>query len=198
MKHIRGFIVGAVAGSMIMLAMPTVGAAVKQYVLGDAAYPIVVNGTTYEDESLPVMNYKGSTYVPLRAVGDLLGAGVEWNSTLRQVEITYGTGETSVQNNAFRNVEVSGSGGKYKVTGEARVFEAMMNYAVEDGHNYLLEKNYMLPEGAPAWSAFELSIVIPANKLPKNGTLMLQIFEYSAKDGGKVNVLHFPLETFME
>ncbi|WP_308637083.1 Gmad2 immunoglobulin-like domain-containing protein [Paenibacillus silvisoli] len=197
LRGIRGFIVGLLSGSMLMLAMPTMAATVKQFVLGEAAYPIEVNGSTYESDQLPVMNYKGSTYVPLRAVGDLLGATVGWDSAQRKVIITYGGGGP-IQNNAFRNVQITGSGGKYTVTGEGRVFEAIMSYAVEDGHNYLLEKNYMLPEGAPAWSAFKLDISIPANKLPKNGTLMLQLFEYSAKDGSKVNILNIPLETFME
>ncbi|SEO03581.1 Gmad2 immunoglobulin-like domain-containing protein [Paenibacillus sp. OV219] len=197
MRGVRGFVIGLLSGCMLMLAMPTMAATVKQFVLGEAPYPIEVNGSTYESDQLPVMNYKGSTYVPLRAVGDLLGGTVGWDSAQRRVIITYGGGGP-IQNNAFRNVQIAGSAGKYTVTGEGRVFEAMMSYAVEDGHNYLLEKNYMLSEGAPAWSAFKLDLLIPANKLPKNGTLMLQLFEYSAKDGSKVNILNIPLETFEE
>jgi hypothetical protein len=70
------------------------------------------------------------------------------------------------------------------------------SYAVSDGHNYLLEKNHNLNEGAPAWSAFTLDIQIAKEKLPVNGTLSVELFEYSAKDGSRINILTFPLESF--
>ena len=100
-------------------------------------------------------------------------------------------------NNAFRNVKVSGSQGKYIVTGEARVFEATMNYGVSDGHNYLLEKMYTLDEGAPAWSAFRRS----RSTFRKNSGLLkarftVELFEYSAKNGSVVNLISLPLERF--
>ncbi|MHA6483527.1 Gmad2 immunoglobulin-like domain-containing protein [Paenibacillus sp. strain BS8-2] len=78
------------------------------------------------------------------------------------------------------------------MSGEARVFEAVMNYTVEDGHNYLLEGHHMVAEGAPAWSPFAIDIEIPPAQQPVNGTLMLELFEYSAKDGSRVNVLSVP------
>ncbi|MFC5529849.1 Gmad2 immunoglobulin-like domain-containing protein [Cohnella yongneupensis] len=196
MNNIKGFTIGLLAGCALMLAMPTMAATVKKktYTLTEADYPIEVNGLKYANAQLPILNYKGSTYVPLRAVGDLLGASVEWSAALKKVEIR-GDG-SSVQNNAYRNIKVSGQGGHYTVTGEGRVFEAVMSYAVEDGHNYLLEQNVQLDEGAPAWSPFQLNIVIPAKHIPSNGTLMLELFEYSAKDGTKINILSVPLETF--
>jgi hypothetical protein len=171
-------------------------AMVKQYTLIEAAYPIEVNGSTYENSQLPILNYQSNTYIPLRAVGDLLGSNVTWNPVLKRVEIRNGDGQ-SAQNNAFRNVRVSGTDGHYTVTGEGRVFEATMNYAVEDGHDYLLENFYTLDEGAPAWSTFTLNIVIPQKQLPENGTLTLELFEYSAKDGTRINTLSVPLETFL-
>ncbi len=100
------------------------------------------------------------------------------------------------ENAAFRNVQATGSDGQYTVTGEARVFEAVMHYAVSDGHNYLLEESYMLDEGAPEWSAFTLEIAVPPDQRPVNGTLVLELFEYSAKDGSQVNTLNVALESF--
>jgi hypothetical protein len=104
--------------------------------------------------------------------------------------------ERSEENKAFRNVKVTGSMGKYTITGEARVFEATMNYAVSDGHNYLVEDFITVDMGAPEWSPFTLEINIPKEKLPVNGTLMLELFEYSAEDGSVINSFNIPLESF--
>ncbi|WP_284237754.1 Gmad2 immunoglobulin-like domain-containing protein [Paenibacillus glycanilyticus] len=167
----------------------------KAYSLTEAGYPVEVNGTAYTGQGLPILNYKGNTYVPLRAVGNLLDASVTWNDKLGKVTIQK-EAKVAPCNNAFCDVSVQGSAGHYTVTGKGRVFEAVMQYAVEDGHDYVLEGHTMLDEGAPAWSPFTLDLVIPPDKLPTNGTLTLELFEYSAKDGSQINVLSIPLETF--
>lgn len=179
-----------------MLAVPTFAVTVKQYLLVKAEYPVYVNRQAYTSGEQPILNYQGSTYVPMRSVGDILGADVQWNSELKRSEITYGDGLPHA-NNAFRNIQATGTNGHYSVTGEARVFEAVMNYAVSSGSNVLVESNYMLNEGAPSWSPFSLNIIIPANQLPVSGTLMIELFEYSAEDGSRINVIPLVLETFM-
>jgi hypothetical protein len=195
MKQVHGFTIGLLAGCVLTAAMPAIAATVKQYIATKAEYPLVVNGVLYVEANVPVLNYEGSTYIPLRAVGELLGAKVHWDEGLREVHIQNGS-EAPNGNNAFRNVEAKGSGGAYTIIGEARVFEAMMSYAVSDGHRYLMERHDMLQEGAPEWSPFKLVIEIPKEDLPVNGTLTLEVFEYSAKDGSKVNVWVVPLESF--
>lgn len=196
MKKFKWFALGLMIGCILMLSTSSLAATVKQFLLVNASYPIQVNGDLYENAELPVLNYQGNTYIPMKAVGQLLGANVTWNTEQRRAEITYGVVKDAKENNAFRNIAVTGTNGKYTVTGEARIFEAVMNYAISDGHSYLLEKNYMLNEGAPAWSAFSLEIVIPQDELPVNGTLMIELFEYSAKDGSQINLLQVPLEKF--
>lgn len=124
-------------------------------------------------------------------MGDVLGVPVTWNEELRRAEVR-------TENVAFRNIVASGSSGNYSIKGQARVFEATMNYAVTDGHTYLLEGFHTLNEGAPAWSAFTLDIEIPQDQLPINGTLAIEIFEYSAKGGSMVNTVIVPLESFGE
>ncbi len=104
--------------------------------------------------------------------------------------------ERPLENAAFRNLAATGSKGHYVVTGEARVFEAVMSYAVSDGHDYLVEEFHLLDEGAPEWSPFTLDIYIPEEQLPVNGTLMVEVFEHSAKDGSVVNLLSLVLESF--
>ncbi len=194
-KQCKGLIIGILIGGLMMTALPAMAAKPRGYSLTDAAYPIVVNGVAYSDTELPMLNYEGSTYVPLRATGELLGAKVAWDEAVRRVDIT--ARPTSLpSNNAFRNVSVNGSDGKYIVSGEARVFEAVMNYAVEDGHDYLLEGHYMVGEGAPVWSPFAIELAIPSQQQPANGTLMLELYEYSAKDGSRINVLPIALQSF--
>jgi hypothetical protein len=101
------------------------------------------------------------------------------------------------ENVAFRNVKIEGSNGEYKVTGEERVFEASFFYAVEDGHDYVIKETvFTTNAGAPEWSSFEINLSIPSDKIPKNGTLLLQLFERSAKDGEIVNLYTTPLESF--
>lgn len=100
-------------------------------------------------------------------------------------------------NEAFQNVTVEGEKGRYRVTGLARVFEGHFMYAVSDGHNYLLEEGAMIKEGdSSQFSPFELEISIPNEDLPENGTLSLELFVYSAKDGSREHELIIPLETF--
>ncbi len=85
-KFISGLIIGA-----IMFTFIPIQAAVQEYVLQKVSYKVIVNGTEYNDPELPVLTLKtesgDNTYVPLRALGDILGADVSWNSELGQVEV---------------------------------------------------------------------------------------------------------------
>lgn len=103
--------------------------------------------------------------------------------------------QDSLENTAFRNIEISGEKGHYNVKGEARVFEGVFFYAVEEGHNYLIEETKVeVPQGAPSWESFELNISIPEEDLPINGTVTLTLYEYSAKDNTTINSYHVKLE----
>lgn len=84
----RQLIIGILIGALIFGGIP-VFAATGQYILTQARYKIVVNGVEYADTELPILNYNGTTYVPLRAVGKLLGNEPRWNEEKRQVEIGY-------------------------------------------------------------------------------------------------------------
>lgn len=189
-KTIKGFALGILIGSLSMLPISSFASSFAQYILVDARYPIMVEDNVYEG-NLPILNYQGYTYVPLRTMSELLNVNIFWNETLKRVEITHGN---PTQNVAFRNISVSGSQGNYVVTGEARIFEATLQYEVEDGHNVLLEGFDTASEGAPAWGTFTLNINIPEVDLPENGTLTLILFEESAKDGSRVNQLYVTLE----
>ncbi len=127
---------------------------------------------------------------------------IESNPFIEEIEFSIEkekeeSGEIIEGNDAFRNINVTGSNGNYTVTGEARVFEAQFMYFVEDGHSILIDPTPVMAEqGAPSWGKFEFPIEIEQEQLPKNGTLLLVIYEESAKDGSSVNELVVPLEQF--
>jgi len=195
MIKFRGFAIGLALGCAAAAASPALAAAVKSYAAVEARYAIYVNDARYADASRPALNVEGATYVPLRAVGELLGATATWDAASRRVDIRTAA-EASRPNPAFRNVVVAGSGGRYVVKGEARVFEATMQLAVTDGRETLSERTVSVSAGAPAWAPFELSVDVPAARLPTRGTLIVELFEYSAKDGSKTNVFAAELESF--
>ncbi|MED1862866.1 BsuPI-related putative proteinase inhibitor [Fictibacillus nanhaiensis] len=100
------------------------------------------------------------------------------------------------KNNAFQNIHFSGKDGTYKVSGEARVFEGSFAYSVSDGHHVFIEKKEQIGEGGPDWAPFSFEVNIPEDELPINGTLMLELFYYSPKNGEKTDTLAVPLQSF--
>jgi hypothetical protein len=198
MKHkLKYLLVGLISGCVLMFAATALAEPLKTYLLVRAEYSVYVEGEEYDQEELPFLNYEGFTYVPLRALGELIGADVQWNKEKREVHIQPAGADDIDSHPAFRHIEVRGSGGQYIVTGVARVFEGNMRYAVSDGHNYLVDDFVTLEMGAPHWSTFELKLDIPEESLPYNGTLTLELFEESAKDGSIVNLRIIPLEQFV-
>ncbi|RKL63009.1 hypothetical protein DXT63_08415 [Thermoanaerobacteraceae bacterium SP2] len=61
----------------LLLITSSVSAAVEQFILTRSPFPIIVNGQALKSD-LPVLNYKGNTYIPLKKVGEALGVPVEF------------------------------------------------------------------------------------------------------------------------
>ncbi|WP_270167595.1 stalk domain-containing protein [Paenibacillus sp. SYP-B4298] len=93
-KSIVTLALGIFIGVAASYAGPAV-AAVKQYILNEVNYPVVVDGVTYKDSKNPILNYNGSTYIPLAKIGDLTGVQYKWNADKKQVEISTGAKTTS-------------------------------------------------------------------------------------------------------
>ena len=87
-KFIIGIIIGVIIASSFAIA--------ASYVAEPASFKVLVNGKEFTSEP-PVMVINGSTYLPLRAMGDALGVPVNWNSELRQAEV----GNTPTKFNKF-------------------------------------------------------------------------------------------------
>src|SRR5690606_38600533 len=72
----------------LLTTVTTVAASeIREYVLRKANYLIEVNGQAFKENALPVLNFEGNTYIPLRYTGDLLGVDVSWNQDERKAQI---------------------------------------------------------------------------------------------------------------
>lgn len=99
---------------------------------------------------------------------------------------------------AFKDLAVSGKSGIYTVKGQTNVKKGEFFYTVEDGHNeYMAETQVKVSAGDSAWTSFELAIHIPTEKLPGNGTLILNLYEKS-ESGQILDSLPLVLETFKD
>ena len=95
-------------------------------------------------------------------------------------------------NERFRHVTVERVGrDTFFIRGQGQIFEANFNWIVEDGHEELKKGFDMTDAGAPAWGKFEFGINV--RKQRENSTLMLILFESSAKDGSRQHQLPIPL-----
>ncbi|MEH7237183.1 Gmad2 immunoglobulin-like domain-containing protein [Bacillus sp. JJ1562] len=99
--------------------------------------------------------------------------------------------EKVYQNKIFKDVKVSESNNQIIITGKAQVFEGVFDYALYDGEEKLLEDHYQTV-GAPSWGDFEIPIDKALIAQPKN-EIRFELFNLSAKDGSKENVLNIPL-----
>jgi hypothetical protein len=87
----KKLIVGIIIGIALTLSTSVFASDIKEYMLTKIVYPIMVNGKEYANPDLPALNYKGTTYLPLKAVGEVLGVKVAWNEKMKRVEV----GETT-------------------------------------------------------------------------------------------------------
>lgn len=74
---------------LMLVAMMSMGMTVSatNYTAVEPTFDVLVNGERFYSEP-PVIVIDGSTYLPLRAMGDALGVYVEWNSEIGQVEVS--------------------------------------------------------------------------------------------------------------
>ncbi|MCG1024385.1 Gmad2 immunoglobulin-like domain-containing protein [Dehalobacter sp.] len=79
-----------------------------------------------------------------------------------------------------------------KITGNARVFEAVVSYRLRDTQgNILAEGNTMAAAGAPGRGDFEASLTFTPSAA---GSGQLEVFESSMKDGSDLNKVIIPVK----
>jgi hypothetical protein len=171
--------------------------------LKDGIYIVQAEVLVYQEdaESIAKEDLVGTATLEL-TVSDLIGEEknaedsvsdneTQSDSTSNQDETVF---EEPTENEAFRITEVSGENGTYVVKGEARVFEGTFQYAVTEGHFYYMTETVQLAQGAPEWAPFEITVEIEEDKLPKNGKVMMELYEESAEDGSMTNLLFVTLD----
>lgn len=89
MKRMRVFIIGLLAGALLATTGTSFASAIIEKVTatirGDFA--VELDGKKVELKNPPLV-YDGSTYVPLRELSGIFGAGVNWNNSTQTVELT--------------------------------------------------------------------------------------------------------------
>lgn len=89
MKKYKCFILGFICATFLTgIFGSAVIASIKQYIMEEAPYPILIDGKEYKNDELPVLTWEGNTYVPLRAFSEITNTAIEWNSELKQVEMS--------------------------------------------------------------------------------------------------------------
>ena len=83
----KKFIMGLLIGAMLALTLP-VSAAIEEYILHKANYSLIINEADYTDEELPLLNYNGSTYAPVKSLLEAAGLDVAWDEETKQAVVT--------------------------------------------------------------------------------------------------------------
>ncbi|MFV9567180.1 stalk domain-containing protein [Thermoanaerobacter mathranii] len=80
---------------IFLLVLSTTGWAKSEtYTAYKNPFPIIVNGQEYISD-LPILNFQGRTYVPLKIVGDMLGASVKFDEQTNKILIEKSAKTTS-------------------------------------------------------------------------------------------------------
>lgn len=97
------------------------------------------------------------------------------------------------KNERFRKVTLEKLGdNKFRVKGQAQVYEATIKWSVEDGHYVIIDGFTTATIGAPEWGDFDFTF--EAKKAKQNSSMTLILFEESAKDGSQLYTLPISLE----
>ncbi|GIP31540.1 hypothetical protein [Paenibacillus sp. J2TS4] len=130
----KKFITGVLVGACLTLGTTALAATVKQYILTEPSYPLFVNGIEYRDSDNPILNYEGSTYIPLAKIGDLTGVDYHWNNELSRVEInTDGQGRIEGDNAASSGPSNASSPGNRELAEREAIENLNINNQVKYG-----------------------------------------------------------------
>lgn len=80
-KLLCGFLIGIISSFCVFVYANNVLKATP------ASFDIIVNGEKFTTNDKPAVVIDGSTYLPLRAIGNVLNVPVEWNAENKRVEV---------------------------------------------------------------------------------------------------------------
>lgn len=88
----KKFFIGMIVG-ILFFSMSPVKALTSDYILKIADYKVMINGKEYKDDSLPILNYQGYTYAPMKSMLSSAGLNISWNAQLKVAEVTNNGGD---------------------------------------------------------------------------------------------------------
>lgn len=115
-------------------------------------------------------------------------------SEVHRLSLPLQEGSYTKENNGFKSIQINHPQVIYHVSGKARVFEGTYQYAVSDGHDYLVKGVGRASRGEPDWGKFEETIRIPVETMPVNGTLILELYVMDKKSGQPVYSHHVVMD----
>ncbi len=96
------------------------------------------------------------------------------------------------ENQRFRQVTVEKVGeNQFRIQGEGQIFEANLNWVVEDGHDELKSGFSSTKVAAPNWGKFDFTLNVEKER--ENSTLLLILFEINMENGSRRHELPIPL-----
>lgn len=103
-KTLKGFIAGVIVSTLVV-STAIAGGALQTIQVAINSVNVKVNGSKVDANNIV---YKGSTYVPIRAVGEMLNKEVVWNGETRTAtinDINNNFAETTSQKNAIKKAK---------------------------------------------------------------------------------------------
>lgn len=97
----KNLLIGILIG-IILFNLTPVKAMIPDYILKKVDYKIIINGKLYKDENLPILNYEGHTYAPLKSILSAAELNINWNEELKQAEVN---GSDNMKVYVFNEVE---------------------------------------------------------------------------------------------
>ena len=83
-KSIISFLICFISVTVCIFAAPVQAA--ETYKLSIANYKVIISGSEYKDEDLPILNYQGNTYAPMRSMLEAAGLKVDFANGVATVE----------------------------------------------------------------------------------------------------------------
>lgn len=123
----KSFLKGFVWGAIFVLGTTFIACATNYEAL-TATFPISINGQKWESEK-PVVVINGSTYLPLKAIGEVLNVKVNWNSELNQVEIGESKSDVEKSTSGSSTTNSIVTFGMKNAVGKAKTYLSMMAFS---------------------------------------------------------------------
>ncbi len=144
MKNFKNFVFGTVFGVTLTVSSIGVSAKAKEFVLTQFDKNITVNGEAYKDNTLPILSYNNTTYVPLRAFSNMVGSSIDYDANTNTVVVGGNSSSTVDNNDVVDNINNN--------TNEPVAYtENGIDYLEINGIQYIKALSISFPDSSYTW-----------------------------------------------